>query len=126
MRLVFDFFGGGWPGLLADSSSRLSFFLDYSSTLLDTPNSPRKSLCGSLFCALSQEMRHINFFWAPKRGVLGGGQKVYLEKVYVLFPSLIFGGSGGTLGDPPRDSFLSVWAGEGCDSSAKAEGIATF
>ena len=23
---------------------------------------PQKSLCGSLFCALSQEMRHINFF----------------------------------------------------------------
>ena len=24
----------------------------------------------------------------PKSGVLGGGQKVYVERVYVLFPSL--------------------------------------
>ena len=42
------------------------------------------------FCVLSQEMRHINFFlWGPKWGVWGGGQKVYVEKVYVLFPSPI-------------------------------------
>ena len=42
-----------------------------------------------LFCVLSQEMRHINFFLgAQNGGVLGGGQKVYVEKVYVLFPSL--------------------------------------
>ena len=34
-------------------------------------------------------MRHINFFsGCPKWRVLGGGQKVYVEKVYVLFPSL--------------------------------------
>ena len=33
-------------------------------------------------------MRHIHFFSrAPKGGVLGGGQKVYVEKVYVLFLS---------------------------------------
>ena len=50
--------------------------------------SPRQSLCGSLFCVLSQEMRHINFFsGGPKWGVWGGGQKVYVEKVYVLFRS---------------------------------------
>ena len=34
-----------------------------------------------------QEMRRQNFFWGPKLGVLGG-QNVYVEKVYVLFPSL--------------------------------------
>ena len=34
-------------------------------------------------------MRHINFFsGGPKWGVLGGGPKVCVEKVYVLFPSL--------------------------------------
>ena len=50
---------------------------------------PPKSLCGSLFCVLSWEMRHTNFFfWGPKMGVSGGGQKVYVEKVYVLFPPL--------------------------------------
>ena len=44
-------------------------------------NSPEKSLCGSLFCVLSQEMRHINFFsGGPQWGILGGGQKVYVEK----------------------------------------------
>ena len=33
-------------------------------------------------------MRHINFFfWEPQNGGLGGGQQVYVEKVYVLFPS---------------------------------------
>ena len=33
-------------------------------------------------------MRHINFFsGGPKSGVLGGGQEVYVEKVYVLFLS---------------------------------------
>ena len=44
--------------------------------------SPRKSLCGSLFGVLSQEMRHINIFLGrgPKWGVLGGGQQVYVEK----------------------------------------------
>ena len=41
-----------------------------------------------LFCALFQEMRHINFFlWAQKWGILGGGQRVDVEKVYVLFLS---------------------------------------
>ena len=52
------------------------------------PESPRKSLCGSLLCVLSQKMRHINFFsGGPKWGVLGGGQKVYVEKAHVLFRS---------------------------------------
>ena len=32
-------------------------------------------------------MRHIIFSGGPKWGVLGGGQKVYIEKVYVLFRS---------------------------------------
>ena len=40
-------------------------------------------------------MRHINLFsGGPKSGVLGGGQKVYVEKVYVLFLSLNLGGRG--------------------------------
>ena len=36
---------------------------------------------------------HKLFSGGPKWGVLGGGQKVYVEKVYVLFPSPT--GSGG-------------------------------
>ena len=41
------------------------------------------------FRVLSQEMRHINFFRGAQNGAFGGGgQKVYVEKVYVLFPSL--------------------------------------
>ena len=31
---------------------------------------------------------HKLFSGGPNLGVLGGGQKVYVEKVYVLFPSL--------------------------------------
>ena len=31
---------------------------------------------------------HKLFSGGPEWGVLGGGQKVYVEKVYVLFPSL--------------------------------------
>ena len=49
-------------------------------------NPPEKSLCGSFFLRPFQEMRHINFFLgAQNGGVLGGGQKVYVEDVYVLF-----------------------------------------
>ena len=42
------------------------------------------------FCAFfPQEMRHIHFFWGPEMGGFGGGgQKVYVEKVYVFFLSL--------------------------------------
>ena len=49
---------------------------------------PRKSLCGSLFGVLSQEMRHINLLsGGAKWGLLGGAQKVYVEQVHVLLPS---------------------------------------
>ena len=53
---------------------------------LGTPSSPQippgKSLCGSLFCVLSQQMRHIKFYL---EGDFGGPHKVYVEQVvYVL------------------------------------------
>ena len=41
------------------------------------------------FCVPCQE--RINFFQGTTWGVLGGGQKVYVEEVYVLFLSLKFG-----------------------------------
>ena len=42
---------------------------------------PRKSLCGSLFCVLSQEMRHINsFLEARNRAFWVGGKKFMLKK----------------------------------------------
>ena len=52
-----------------------------------TPKIPPKR---SLFCVLSQEMRRINLFLGAQKigGFLGGGQRVYVEKVYVLFPPL--------------------------------------
>ena len=34
-------------------------------------------------------MRRINFFLGPKIPILGGGQKVYVDKVYVLCLSVI-------------------------------------
>ena len=33
------------------------------------------------------EAHKLFFSEGPKLGVLGGGQKVYVERVYVLFPS---------------------------------------
>ena len=36
-------------------------------------------------------MRHINFSGGPNWGVLGGGQKVYVEKVYVFIQSPMVG-----------------------------------
>ena len=61
-----------------------------------TPKSPEKVyVYVPLLLILSQETRHINFFLGgpPKWGVLGGGQKVYVEKVYALFLSINCGGA---------------------------------
>ena len=49
------------------------------------PNFRPKSLCGSPFCVLSQEMRHINFFPGPPNGgFLGGGEKFMFKKFILL------------------------------------------
>ena len=45
---------------------------------------PWKSLCGSLFGAVSQEGTHMSFFLRPQNGGFGWGKKVYVGKVYVL------------------------------------------
>ena len=53
------------------------------------PKSPEKVYVYVPLLRSFQEMRHINFFLgAQNRGLLCGGQKVYVEKVYVLFLSL--------------------------------------
>ena len=39
-------------------------------------------------CPINPTEAHNIFYGGPKLGVLGGGQKTYVEKVYVLFPSL--------------------------------------
>ena len=58
--------------------------------LFDPENAPEK-----VYVDLSQEIRHMNIFSAgPKWGVLGGGQKVYVDKVDVLFLSPILGPKG--------------------------------
>ena len=59
----------------------------------------------------------MNFFLeAQKGGVLGGGQKVYVERVYVLFPYPSLGGGAwwcalktfrGATGPSPPD--LTLW-----------------
>ena len=54
--------------------------------------SPRKSLCGSLFCILSQEMRHINFLGGggvQNGGFWVGGKKFMLKKFMCFFRPLI-------------------------------------
>ena len=51
---------------------------------------PERVCVGPFFASFPKEMRHVNFFLGvPKWGILGGGQKVYVEKVYVLFRSPI-------------------------------------
>ena len=46
----------------------------------------KKCLCGSPFCVLSQEVRHINFFLGAQKGAFGGGgRKVHVEKFDVFF-----------------------------------------
>ena len=71
------------PGLCSEK-----FPSDFCRSLFLTfwpQKSPQKSSCGSLFCIPSQQTRHIIFSGGPKCGVLGGGQKVYVEKVYHTF-----------------------------------------
>ena len=53
------------------------------------PKTPRKSLCGSLFCVLFQEMRHINSFLGAQIGVFWvGGEKFMLKNVMCFFSPL--------------------------------------
>ena len=59
------------------------------------PKPPRKSSCGSFFAFFPGNEAHTFFSGGPKWGVLGGGQQVYVEEVYVFFPSLtIWSGPG--------------------------------
>ena len=50
-----------------------------------TPKLPRKSLCGSLFCVFSQEMRHINFFLGAQYGAFWVGAKKFMLKKFMCF-----------------------------------------
>ena len=53
-----------------------------------TPKVPPKKFMWVPFLSPFQEMRHINFFLGAQKGVFWvGAQKVYVEKVYVLFRS---------------------------------------
>ena len=48
---------------------------------------PEKVYVGPFFCVLSQKVRHINFFRAPKSGVLGGAKKFTFKRAAPLeFP----------------------------------------
>ena len=48
-----------------------------------TPKFPPKSLCGSLLCVLSQDLRHTNFFLGGPKwgGVCVGAKKFMLKKL---------------------------------------------
>ena len=59
---------------------------------LTPKNPPQKVYVGPFFLrVLSQEMRHIHFFLGAQNGGLGWGQKVYVEMISALFPSLTIG-----------------------------------
>ena len=49
------------------------------------PKSPRKSLCGSLFCITSQEMRRMSFFLGAQNGVFWVGVKKFVLKIFMCF-----------------------------------------
>ena len=53
--------------------------------VFDFENPPEKVYVGSLFCILSQEMRHMNFFFRGSK--MGGFGWRPRSLVYVLFPS---------------------------------------
>ena len=71
------------PYLRAGKNNKLNFFVPPNGPCETPPfspqNSPRKSLCGSLFCVLSQEMRHINVSLVARHS-----KRVYVEKNYML------------------------------------------
>ena len=52
--------------------------------------SSRKSLCGSLFYVLSQEMRHISFFLGAQNGVFWVGTKKFMLKKFMCFFGPVF------------------------------------
>ena len=61
-------------------------------TPFGTPNFPRKSLCGSPFCVLSQEMRHINFFLGVQTGAFRvRGKKFMLKSLCAFSVPYLFG-----------------------------------
>ena len=66
-------------------SSAKSLSRSFFDPLFD-PKLPRKSLCGSLFCVLSQEMRHIIFF---SLAFFGWGGKFMFKKLMCFFSSLL-------------------------------------
>ena len=47
--------------------------------------SPWKSSCGSLFCVLSQKMRHINFLLGPPKWGFWVGCKKFMLKKFMCF-----------------------------------------
>ena len=50
-----------------------------------TTKSSRKNLRGSLFCALSEEVRHINFLQGPQWGFVVGAKQFTLKKFMCCF-----------------------------------------
>ena len=60
----------------------------FGTPFLTPQKTPKKFMLMCLLCVLSQEVRHINFFLGAQNGGLGGGQKVYVKRVYVFFLSL--------------------------------------
>ena len=67
-------------------------------------------------------MRHINIFsGGPKWGVSGGGQKVYVERVSVLFLSLNGGSSAAYLAHTPR--FVLCFSGAETERAFRLPGV---
>ena len=79
-------------GSLGAGKNKLNFLWSKTAVwdpLFDPPN-PQNSLCGSLFCVLSQEMRHINFFLGVQNGVFWVGAKKFMLENFMCFSVPIF------------------------------------
>ena len=62
----------------------------FGTPFLVPQNPPEKSLCGSPFCVLSQEIRLINFYLgAQDGGFRVGAKKLMSKKFMCFFPFLI-------------------------------------
>ena len=80
------------PSIRTGKNNKLNFLWPKMARLgprFGPPKSPEKVyVYVPLLRSFPGNEAHKLFLGGPKSGVLGGGQKVYVEKVYVLFPSL--------------------------------------
>ena len=77
--------------------------------VFDPQNPPKKFMWVPFLRPFPGNEAHTTFSWGPKSGVSGGGQKVYVEKVYVLSPSLKQAGGSQVEGNVRCLGMMCAW-----------------